>query len=134
MGNIQKKLVKIQRQWGREMRQLKTMGLEQPDTDLNQALKFRVRRINKDLEKADKFAQNILEFDQQQQALRQEIQDRDEKKKQLLEKKQKDRIEANKKKHEAFQNKMEEIKLQKREFNKKLRQKSARIDKKLEDQ
>lgn len=134
LGSVQKKLVKIQRQYGREMRQLKNMGLEQPDPDdLNQALQFQVRKFNKNLEKADKFAQNILDSDQHQQALRQEIQEREEKKRQIREKIEKDRLDAIQKKREIFQNKMEEIKLQKREFNKKLRQNAVRINKKFEE-
>jgi len=134
LGITRKKLGKIQRQWGHEMKQFKNiMGYEhEPENNLSQALRSQVTKINRNLEKADKFAQNILDFNEHQQHVRQILQERDEKKRELKSRMEQERMEATKKKREAFQTKMDEIKQQKREFNKKLREGAAKIEQKFQ--
>jgi len=132
MSRYQLKLQNLQEHWVNETKNM----INKPANDTNQllasALKNQVAKISKGIEKAEKYAQSILEAERQKRELEEEIQQKNLRTELALKKIQRSRSETVKKHHELEEEKMKSIQELKRTYNITMRKKGYNLRKRFD--
>ena len=131
--NYKSKFEKVQNKWEEETKNLQNKPTSDTNGLLMQVLKEQVKRMNKSIDKAEKYAQSIVEINERRQALKEEAIEKENKTNLNLKKLEKERKEKIKKKNELLEEKKQNIKTQKREYYIKLRKKKKEIEKRFEE-
>jgi len=133
VSRYQLKLQNLQEHWVNETKNLRNVPVNNTNELLAVALQNQVAKINKGIEKAEKYAQSLVEAENQRRELEEEIEIKNQRSEQALKKIQRSRSETVKKHHEVEEEKKKSIKEQKRDFYINMRKKGQKLRQRFDE-